>query len=177
MLSIAMRVAILAGAVFLIPALLGALTARNGWPFKPVAWTSAGVTVGLVFYLLSYAKEKRRRLFLSREVTSIEEWYDKYYADSGLDRASVISVLESFAAEVGGSVHVSQLLPTDRLAREFALTCFGVPTEAYLEEVDLELAHRCGQCVPFNPDWRTIDDVIRDVAPILAEKARPEIES
>jgi hypothetical protein len=169
--GVAVRMALLASVFFLLPATHGLIAGSLRLPHGPrYLWITAIATTALAFYPLWAAKLKRRRLFLAREVTTLEEWYAEHYANTGIDSDVVRTVLESFAREAGRKVHCTQLLPTDRLDTEFALTYFGVPTQDPFETAEIELADRCGGRVLSDPDWQTIDDVIRGTAPLMQSR-------
>jgi hypothetical protein len=133
------------------------------------------VIVLLVLWWIPFAVRAKR--FSRRPILSFDEWYDRYYANTGLRRDLVAKVVNAFAGEVG--VEPTSLQPTDRLDTELAVTLAGVPFDDAFELAELAIAQLVRETtrsnLPNAETWETLDDVVRGVCGFVqrAEYAKP----
>lgn len=95
----------------------------------------APVLTGLIFVAIPAvalfcgwmsARSLPRRL-RARPIMEFNEWFEKYYPDSKLDKEIVLKV-QTIMVELFHHVHPTQILPTDRFDRELALPKLALKT-------------------------------------------------
>jgi hypothetical protein len=117
------------------------------------------------FQLTVGAERKRRNRFAERDVLSFDAWFDRYYGDAdSFPPAQVRALLEMFAEEIG--VKRTQLRPGDRLHTDLSLGSRFALDESWLEwsaELQELSADFGGPELELEPEWETLDDLIRGV--------------
>lgn len=105
----------------------------------------------------------RRERFAGRDTPNYDEWYEQYYAKTGLPESDIKFVLDALASTVG--VSPTQFLPDDRLDFELGFSSTRWAFDDPLAEFYEAMSDRAGDAsreLWKNPkDIRTLDDVIR----------------
>jgi hypothetical protein len=106
----------------------GCLAARGILPvdFTPYALTLAAAGMLSVLYLILYAaKHQLRKRFFARPLLTFQQWCTEYYKERDVSLETAERILTLVAKGIGGSVHPSQVLPTDRLHEDFVFRLCG----------------------------------------------------
>jgi hypothetical protein len=126
------------------------------------------VGVGLAANVASRlaSRRKRQKQFLSRESLTSEELYERFYAQSGLDKDVVVRLWRDCASVL--KLPAEKLRPTDRFEHEFAATDVFAALDDRREDLaryamrrakmfrtDLDLKHT-----------KTLDELIRQLAAV-----------
>jgi hypothetical protein len=122
------------------------------------------VAIGMIVIYIS-AEKRRRRVFRQRPIISLGEWFELYSPDAKGRKKEIISViLASLSANIG--VYPTQLWPTDRFDKEFALR--NVPLDDGLDPFSISMEKICmqflGRRLKSSPSWQTLDDLICDIS-------------
>ena len=130
---------------------------------------AAGMLGGI--YLTLYAAKRRlRKRFLTRPLLAFQQWYEKHYKQNDVSPEMAEQILALVAKGIGGGVHVSQILPTDRLHEDFTFRLCGTDIDNGimlthpLEHLSDWLEEQMGEEYESHANWTTIDDVIRGVS-------------
>lgn len=131
---------------------------------------AAAGMLGVLYVILCTAKGRLRKRFLARPLLTLQQWYEEYYEGSDVSPETAERILTLVAKGIGGGVHLSQVLPTDRLHEDFTFRLCGtdidngIMLDHPLENLSDWLEQQTGEEYASYADWTTIDDVIRDVS-------------
>jgi hypothetical protein len=135
-----------------------------------VLLAAAGGMLGVLYLILYAAKRQLRKRFLARSPVSFQQWYDEHYKEHDVSPEIAERILSLAAKGIGGGVRSTQVLPTDRLHEDFMFRLCGtdidngVMLSHPLACLGDWLEEQTGEEYEASSNWRTIDDVIRDVS-------------
>jgi len=170
---LALGVVVIFAAFLLFCLAAGWLMARGILPadFTPYGlMLAAAGMLGVVYLILYAAKRQLRKRFLARPLLTFGKWYDEHYKEKDASPEVAERILTLVAKGIGGGVRPTQVLPTDRLDRDFTFRLCGTDIDDGtmlshpLARLGDWLEEQTGEEYEPDPDWRTIDDVIRDVS-------------
>jgi len=131
---------------------------------------AAAGMLGVLYIILHMAKRRLRRRFLARPRLTLQQWYDEHYRGSVVPPETAAQILTLVAHGLGGGVHATQILPSDRVDEEFVFRLCGnriddgIMLSHPLEDLREWLEERMGEEHEAHSDWKTIGDVIREVS-------------
>lgn len=141
---------------------------------------AAAGMLGVLYLVLYTAKRRLRKRFLARPSLTFQQWYEEYYNENDVSPETAEQILALVAKGVGGGVHLSQVLPADRLHEDFTFRICGTDIDNGtmlshpLEHLCDWLEEQTVEEYESQANWTTIDDVIRGVSNSLgSQETRP----